>query len=151
MCPGKLNWLVDTLPQYPYGHQRMKIVYSRTNRNRRKIHEFSFELLEKHHEADTWTFKRSSYQSATWNVVVYGILLAPLIPCYEDETFDSVIASLKVDDADFAAECGRATAYNVFLHQEADYESLREILHDMPCSLYDLPFHDYVRRNFLLY
>ena len=29
-----MNWLVNTLPQYPYRPQRMEIVNRRTNRNR---------------------------------------------------------------------------------------------------------------------
>ena len=42
----------------------------------REVHEFCEELLEKHHEAGTWTFTSTSYHSASRNVVVHSILLA---------------------------------------------------------------------------
>ena len=87
---------------------------------------------------------------------MHGILLAgkcythPLIPCYDDAQVDASIAALKVQDPDFANECERAAAYSVFLHQEADYEKLRDNLTMVPQSLHDIPFHEYIHCNTLV-
>ena len=119
----------------------------------RTVKEFRFERLEKFHEAGTWTFTASSYHSKPRDIIVHGILLAgkcythPLIPCYEDEVVDAAVASLKIQDPDFADECKRAAAYSVFLHQEADYERLRDNLSMVPLSLHNIPFHEYIHWN----
>ena len=119
----------------------------------RKVSDFRSEHLEKYHEAGTWTFTGSSYHSKPRNVIIHGILLAgkcythPLIPCYDNSQIDASIATLKLQDADFADECDRAAAYSVFLHQEADYEKLRDNLAVVPKSLHDIPFHEYIHRN----
>ena len=123
-----------------------------------KPEDFESERIIKYPKAGTFTFHSQHRLRRSQDIVVHGVLIDG--KCYTDElilpdlasdhpqaTSDTSSAFNVAHDPEFAEACRRATVYNIYAWQEAEYAELRDELKTVPVGFHSLPFHEYIQKN----
>lgn len=106
------------------------------------------ETIQKFYESGKWTWTAKHKTKKALNIVVHGILVDG--KCFTDDlilpTSNKKIKEKKRDDPEFEEACKRATLFNIFAHQEKEYEKLRKEFETLPTMFHSIPFHELIQK-----
>ncbi len=114
--------------------------------------------LHTNDEAGVWSFTLYHRLRHSQNFRLHGVLIQG--KCYTHEliapilsgddpsaTIDNSLDVALAENSDFRREVAKATVFNIFAWQHAEYTTLCEELDQLPFDTSDFPIEDFVKRN----